>query len=243
VAVLLDWDNTLVENWLAIQAAFNAARAAFAMEPLDLDQIKVQARHSSREVFPLVFGEGWQEARDIFYAHFAAHQLGGLRVMPGAGALLDLFADYRLPLGVVSNKRGDMLRREIAHLGWSERFLAVIGAQDAPADKPDPAPVHLAVSRMGIAAAAGVWLVGDTDIDMRAAVAAGCVPIFVAPRPEDQTFLPTVEPALRCHNCMELIDFIRQHWAPISPHVHRNDGREIERHPNNSQREESVNER
>jgi phosphoglycolate phosphatase len=215
-AILFDWDNTLVENWLTVQAAFNAALGAFGRPPMDIEQIRFQARHSSRDVFPIVFGEDWEAARIIFYRHFEDRHLGGLRVMAGAEALLDLCAEMRLPLGVVSNKRGDILRREIAHLGWSERFQSVVGAQDAVLDKPDPAPVHLALSRLGRNAAADVWLVGDTDIDMRAAAAANCTPILVGQGPEERSLPDCVEPVLRCHNCNHLIDFIRSLGTTIS---------------------------
>ena len=220
-AVLFDWDNTLVENWLAIQAAFNAALQQFQQPLMDLQQIKFQARHSARDVFPSVFGDDWQAARKIFYRHFEAHHLAGLRIMEGAEALLDILALHRLPLGVVSNKNGELLRREIGHLGWSERFASVVGAQDASADKPDPAPVRLALSRFGMRATAEIWLIGDTDVDMRAASAAECTPILIGPGPSDQSLLQSVEPVLRFNNCMELTDFIRNRWATISPHVSR----------------------
>jgi phosphoglycolate phosphatase len=35
-------------------------------------------------------------------------------------------------LGVVSNKRGYLLRREAAHLGWMSLFHRLVGANDAP---------------------------------------------------------------------------------------------------------------
>jgi phosphoglycolate phosphatase len=183
---------------------------------MDIEQVRFQARHSSRDVFPIVFGEDWEGARAIFYRHFEARHLGGMRVMPGAEALLDLCAEMRLPLGVVSNKRGDMLRREIAHLGWSERFQSIVGSQDAASDKPDPAPVRLALSRLGREAAADIWLVGDTDIDMRAAAASHCSPILVGQGPDDRSLSDGVEPVLRCHNCNHLIDFIRSRGPTIS---------------------------
>jgi len=214
--VLFDWDNTLVENWLSIQAAMNAALADADRAPFDLEQVMFQARHSAREVFPRLFGESWPRARDIFYAHFAAHHLAGLRVMPGAEALILGLREKGVLLGIVSNKKGDMLRREIAHLGWSGHFATVVGAQDAPADKPDPAPVHMALDRISHAPARDIWLVGDTDIDMGAASAAGCCPVLVGPGPSDPTLLEAAPPALRCHNCIELMGFLRVHWDTIS---------------------------
>lgn len=215
-AVLLDWDNTLVENWRSIQAALNTALIDAGKEPFDLEQVKFSARHSGRTVFPHLFDEGWQRAREIFYAHFAEHHLAGLSVMQGAEDLLNALAERRISLAIVSNKQGDLLRREVAHLGWSSRFLDIVGAQDAVADKPDPAPVHLVLNRLGIQASAQVWVVGDTDIDMRAGRAAGCSSILVGPGPDDPALLAGAEPSLRFHSCVALAGFVRAGMDTIS---------------------------
>ncbi len=215
-AVLFDWDNTLVENWRTIQAALNAALADAGLPPMELEQVMFQARHSAQDIFPKLFGDDWQAARAVFYAHFAENHLAGLSIMPGAVALLDALGERGVSLAVVSNKKGDLLRREIDFLGWSGRFVSVVGAQDATADKPDPAPVHLALKDSGIAPSRATWLVGDTDIDMRTAVAAGCYPVLVGPGPADLSLLDGAEPALRCHNCDDLAGFVRRHWDTIS---------------------------
>ena len=52
--------------------------------------------------------------------------------------------------------------------------------EDAPA-KPDPAPVRLALERLGVERA---WMLGDTPDDLAAATAAGVVPLAV-PAPGD----------------------------------------------------------
>ena len=60
-------------------------------------------------------------------------------------------------------------------------FGAVICQEDAAA-KPDPAPVRLALRRLGVERA---WMVGDTPDDLEAAAGAGVVPIAV-PAPGDE---------------------------------------------------------
>ena len=60
------------------------------------------------------------------------------------------------------------------------------------------------------------WLVGDTDVDMRAAIAAGCTPILVGPGPAEADLLKDVPPALRCHNCGDLAGFVRKELSTIS---------------------------
>jgi phosphoglycolate phosphatase len=215
-AVLFDWDNTLVENWRAIQASLNAALDDAGLPRMDLEQVMFQARHSTQDIFPKLFGEGWRNARTIFYDHFAQNHLAGLSIMPDAPDLLDTLVEKGVMLAVVSNKKGDLLRREIDYLGWTGRFARVVGAQDAAADKPDPAPVFKALENTNIMPGDDVWLVGDTDTDMRTAIAAGCYPVLVGPGPADPELLKGAEPALRCHNCRDLRGFVRRNWDTIS---------------------------
>jgi phosphoglycolate phosphatase len=215
-AVLFDWDNTLVENWRAIQAALNAALTQAGLPEMNLEQVRFQARHSAQDIFPKLFGDSWRHARTIFYEHFAQNHLAGLSIMPGAPELLDTLVEKGVMLAVVSNKKGDLLRREIEYLGWGAKFACVVGAQDAAADKPDPAPVFKALENTDIIPGSDVWLVGDTDIDMRTAVAAGCWPVLVGPGPDDPELLREAEPALRCHNCDDLTGIVRRNWDTIS---------------------------
>ena len=63
----------------------------------------------------------------------------------------------------------------------TELFEEVITMDDAPA-KPNPAPVELALRRLGVRAA---WMIGDTVDDIRAARAAHVVPIGVV-APQDR---------------------------------------------------------
>jgi phosphoglycolate phosphatase len=124
-----------------------------------------------------MFGDQWERASDIFYATLTQQHLDHVTAMPGVPEVLMTGASW--PQGVVSNKAGDFLRREVMHLGWGHFFGPVIGAGDARADKPDPAPLHLALSQLGRAADPSVWYIGDTALDMQAARAAGVTAVLV----------------------------------------------------------------
>lgn len=177
-AVLLyDWDNTLVDGWAAITAALNATFTAFSRPCWTPSETRARVRVSLAESFPAMFGAEWEKARDIFYATLKGAHLAALAPMPGAAALLAAATAW--PQGVVSNKAGAFLRAEVAHLGWAGNFCAVIGAGDASADKPDPAPLHLALAQMGEVAREAVWYIGDTALDMQAARAAGCTAVLL----------------------------------------------------------------
>ncbi|HZF74744.1 MAG TPA: HAD family hydrolase [Acetobacteraceae bacterium] len=177
-AVLWDWDNTLVDGWAAIESGLNAAFRAFGMPEWSREEVLARVRGSLRDTFPGMFGAGWERARDIFYAEVRACHLRVLRPMPGAAEAIAAAATVA-PQGVISNKQGPLLRAEAEHLGWSARFAALVGAGDATADKPDPAPFALALSACGVVAGRSVWYVGDTAMDMEAARRAGCSAVLI----------------------------------------------------------------
>jgi phosphoglycolate phosphatase len=175
-AILFDWDNTLVDGWAAIEAGLNDAFRAFGMREWSRDEVLANVRRSLRESFPEVFGAEWERARDIFYAGVKARHLEVLRPMPGAAEML---AGLAGPLAVVSNKQGPLLRAEAAHLGWTPRFGALVGAGDALADKPSAAPILLALEALRVPPSPAVWYVGDTALDMEAARAAGVTAVLL----------------------------------------------------------------
>lgn len=178
-AILFDWDNTLVDNWPAVHQALNAAFAAMGHAPWTLQQTRERVRKSLRDSFPEMFGARWTEARKVFYDAFAAVHLDFLDPLPGAGEALACLHRMGVYLGVVSNKTGPYLREEAERLGWHTYFGQVVGATDAERDKPDPAPVHMALAGSGIGPGPDVWFVGDGAIDVECALNAGLTPIVL----------------------------------------------------------------
>jgi phosphoglycolate phosphatase len=178
-AILFDWDNTLVDSWATIHEALNTVQGAMGMPLWSLADTVARTRLSLRDSFPRLFGDRWLEAREIYLDAFARVHLDRLAPLPGRAELLAGLAATGIFLGIVSNKTGPYLRREVEHLGWGRWFGSVVGAGDAEADKPHAAPVRLALSPSGIAAGAGVWYVGDNDTDIECAVNSGCVAVLL----------------------------------------------------------------
>jgi phosphoglycolate phosphatase len=184
-AIVFDWDNTLVDAWPGIATALNAALMRFGQRPWTIDEVRARVRKSLRDSFPSLFGRGWEEARDVFYGALDATHLQHVTPLPGAAETLTAAEALGIPLAVVSNKTGRYLRREAEALGWSPLFAALIGAGDAAADKPDPAPMQLALAALNRPASRTVWYVGDTALDMQAARNAGICGILVGDASHD----------------------------------------------------------
>jgi phosphoglycolate phosphatase len=204
--LLFDWDNTLVDGWSAIAAALNTTFRAFDMPLWTVEDTKSRVRVSLKESFPLMFGDAWEQARDIFYGAFHGDHLAHVTPMPGAAEALVAGASW--PLGVVSNKAGKYLRAEVSHLGWDPHFGAVVGAGDAEADKPDPAPILLALERLGFPAGKTVWYLGDTSLDMVAARAAGVTAVLVGDASHDGG-VDVASPDLHVQSAHELAAWLK----------------------------------
>ncbi len=203
-AILFDWDNTLVDNWQVICDSMNDALGAMDLAPWTLTETKARVRASLRDSFPVLFGDRWPEAREIFYRSFASRHLAALKPMPAAEFLLRTLAARKIYAAVVSNKTGKFLRAEVDHLGWTGLFGALVGAGDCARDKPARDPVDRALGPLGAAPDRSIWFVGDTDIDMVCGGANGCWPVLLRAEPPVAGEFGDFPPALHLPDCESL---------------------------------------
>lgn len=206
-ALLFDWDNTLVDSWEGIRDALNTALVAMGQAPWTKAEVRARVRASARDSFPKLFGERWREAAEIFYARFESAHLESLRPLPGAEDMLEALAGSGLYLGVVSNKRGDLLRIEASALGWDGYFSKIVGATDVAEDKPSPKPIYHALSGSGIEAGGDVWYAGDALIDIECAHRAGCVAVLVGDGHGGE--VPASKPDISVDDCKGLAKLLR----------------------------------
>lgn len=178
-AILFDWDNTLVDTWKTTFEALNSTFTRMDKALMTVDEFWSTPHLSLRDSFPEMFGDHWQEAENHFYEHVFATHIDNLDIHDGAHDLLELIYSKGIYMGVVSNKNGPLLRREVSHIGWDPHFGKVVGARDTEKDKPSPIPVRAALENTGILHGPDVWFVGDSIVDVMCAKATGCVPIIV----------------------------------------------------------------
>lgn len=170
-AILFDWDNTLVDTWPTIHRALNTTLSFMQHEPWSLEKVRGNVKQSMREAFPALFGERWQEAAAHYQQSYRAIHLNDLQPLPGARATLEQLRAFPLFTGIVTNKKTDTLKLELAALGWEHYFDIAIGAGDAARDKPAADPAKLALARYAGLGGPHVWFVGDTAVDLACAAA------------------------------------------------------------------------
>lgn len=192
-ALLFDLDGVLADvSGSYREAIVSAARSyGVALTHDDIARAKAEGDANNDWILTqrLLARRGIEAALDEVTARFeAAYQ--GTPEAPGLWRTERLICEEALfarlsarrPVAIVTGRpRGDMVRfLEMFRLAPYVHATVCMG--EAPA-KPDPAPVRLALSLLGVERA---WMVGDTVDDVRAARGAGVVAFGVVAPGEDR---------------------------------------------------------
>lgn len=190
-ALLFDLDGVLADVSGSYRAAIFATAASYGvtLSPEALAAAKEAGDANNDWVLTqrLLAHNGVEAPLDEVTARFEALYQGdethpGLRMTETLRcevAELEALA-ARLPLAIVTGRPRRDAERFLAEQGVLHLFQTLVCMEDAPL-KPDPAPVRLALARLGVKAA---WMFGDTPDDVRAARAAGVLPLGVC-APQD----------------------------------------------------------
>jgi histidinol-phosphate aminotransferase len=213
-ALLFDLDGVIADESVSYRRAIVETAAAYGVE---LDMAEVNAAKADGDA-----NNDWALTRRLLAEHgvtaeldevterFEAfyqgtgkepglHRLERLLVKPD---LLRALAERR-PLAVVTGRPHGDADRFLATHDIGDCFATVVVLDDAPT-KPDPAPVRLALERLGVRHA---WMVGDLPDDIRAARGASVLPVGIVAPGDD----PSVAgPALREAGAARILDTLEE---------------------------------
>ena len=190
-AIAFDLDGTLLDTVHDLAAAVNALLAERGLPPLPKEEIRAMIGKGMgnlvRRALARAAGEAptaiadaeLAAALDRYQAHYAERLGRETRPFPGMVEVLDRLAAMGFALAVVTNKASRFVRPHLEQARIAHYFAAVVGGDDLPAKKPDPAQL-LHVARELRVPASRLLMVGDSANDARAARAAGC-PVLLLP--------------------------------------------------------------
>ena len=170
--VLFDLDGTIVDSGWMILASYRHATTTvlgrdFPDEVLLANVGAGDLEEQMRE-FDLEKADELAKAYREFYAPLHSE----LQAFPGMLELLRKLDDEDRLVGIVSAKRGDVVKLATDALGFGERLDVVVGSDEAPRGKPHPDQILVALERLG-AEPDHTAYVGDAPFDVAAAKAAG----------------------------------------------------------------------
>ena len=177
-AILFDLDGTLLDTLADIAGAANAGLKAlgFPVHPIESYRRFVGdgAGCLARRVMPEDHqdDETVERCREIIAAEYAKCWADNTRPYPGIPEMLAGLHERRIPMAVLSNKPHDSTRTVVEGYFPEHYFHIVRGSLPSVPIKPDPAGALQIAEELDILPGRFVYL-GDTDTDMRTAVAAG----------------------------------------------------------------------
>lgn len=178
--IVFDLDGVLVDSAPDLVGAANMLLAEEGLGEVPLADGRLFVGRGARWLLEqcLAHAGGPTDAAclDAWLPRLLKHYRGRLTELSalydGCVAALDDLRTQGATLAVCTNKRTEFSVPLLEALGVADRFVSIVGADQAPAPKPDPRHLLLAIEQAGGDPRRAV-LVGDTDNDAEAARAAG----------------------------------------------------------------------
>jgi pyrophosphatase PpaX len=194
-AILFDLDGTLIDS---IELILSSARHTFEGwargTPTDeewvrgigtplVQQLRSYAASDDEVAFLL----------DRYRRYQAEHHDRLTRCYDDVPEVLGALAARGHRLAIVTSKASPIAHQSLGFVGIDDYFPVVVGYDETTRHKPDPEPVRVALSRLGVSAEQAVF-VGDSPHDVHAGKAAGVVTIAALWGPFDRETLAEARP-------------------------------------------------
>jgi phosphoglycolate phosphatase len=177
--ILFDLDGTLIDSTEAILESFAVAFETWEGSVPDAALIKAQIGHPLDRMFSSlgVEEESIDKHVQAYKQHYRAISCAKTTLLPDAKEAVAL-AYEEAYLGVVTTKTGQYSVELLEDMGLMHYFDVLIGREHVTYPKPDPEPIEKALMQLP-KVTSGIWMIGDTCMDMESAMRANIESIAV----------------------------------------------------------------
>jgi phosphoglycolate phosphatase len=183
-AVIFDFDGTLLDTLRDLAESVNIVLNRFGFAEHSLEAYRHFVGEGIEELARRVLPEGHRDEATITRTltdvrqEYRQRWPNHTRPYEGIPELLDALTARRVKMAIVTNKPDDSTRTMAARLLPKWKFDVIVGATTDLPRKPDPKGALEAARRLRLPPGAFVY-VGDSDIDMKTANAAGMYAVGV----------------------------------------------------------------
>ncbi|MEO5327309.1 MAG: phosphoglycolate phosphatase [Magnetococcus sp. THC-1_WYH] len=181
--ILFDLDGTLVDSAPDLWRATNHVITRRGRSELPLELVRDYVGNGARyllarglwglDAVPPVGDPDFEAAVTEFLDYYRQHLTNHSHPYPGVIETLETLQRHNCPMAVVTNKPEFLTHLMLDDLDLARFFPVVVGGDTLAERKPDPLPLHHAMSQLQAHAATTV-MVGDSETDALAAKNAGC---------------------------------------------------------------------
>ncbi len=172
--ILFDLDGTLIDSTEAILESFHNAFDFYGHPHPSDDTIKALIGYP----LDIMFGRlGVEEDRvwnfvTAYKEHYREISTQKTVLLPHAKEAVELAGSFA-ELGIVTTKTGKYSHILMEYFGLMDNFKVLIGREHVKYPKPHAEPILKALEAIGTEEKSHVWIIGDTELDIIAADAAG----------------------------------------------------------------------
>lgn len=178
-ALVFDVDGTLVDTIDLIVESFNHAFETLTGRKRDREEIISLFGPTEENLLRRLFPARSEEAISLFHSHYRSRHRELVQVFPGIRKLLASLTGRKILLAALTNKGRRSTIVTLEETGLAPFFKAVITGDDAPAPKPDPRGLLLALEHLNADPAESAFI-GDAPVDLECARRAGTAAYLVA---------------------------------------------------------------
>lgn len=175
-AVIFDFDLTLADSSAAAIECTNFALRSSGYPEASSHDIRPTIGLSLPHALRVLTGEIQAQRVQTFSRHFVARAdqvvVAMTEPFPGVCELFGALRREAIRIGIVSTKYRYRIEAILRRWGCEGALDAVIGGEDVPAHKPDPAGIVALLKRWSLEPGRAIY-VGDHPVDVLAAGAAG----------------------------------------------------------------------
>lgn len=190
--VVFDLDGTLLDTLADLAASTNYALRSYAMPERTIEQVRMMVGNGVAKLIERAVPTGTPvemtaEVLDCFRRHYVAHCMEATKLYDGIEAALHQLRGLGYRLAIVSNKLQGGVDELWRHY-FADTIDTAVGERESEGIRKKPAPdmVELALNQLHATREEAVY-VGDSDVDIATAKAAGlpCISVLWGFRDKD----------------------------------------------------------
>ncbi len=180
-AVLFDLDGTLLNTLDDIANSMNTALREQGFPDHDIDTYRYLVGKGITALAEAAVPQEYRNTKTISAVEkrmreiYAVHWAAQTHLYPGVSGLLDELTHRKISINILSNKPDEYTAITVKKFLSRWRFGIIMGSKDSIPRKPAPDGALFIAEALGIDCSDFVYL-GDTDVDMETACAAGMYP-------------------------------------------------------------------